>query len=110
MMATRFSGTLVGVLLLLAAATLVWRRLGLLVRGFRQPAEPGSALCLVRGLQGIIIALALLTLASGVLFEQGWLLVFGAVFLVEELYETGLLILILRTSGDADAGRRRVSG
>jgi hypothetical protein len=32
------------------------------------------------------------------LFGQDWLLVFGAVFLAEELYETGVIALILRSS------------
>jgi len=35
-------------------------------------------------------------LASGLLFEQTWLLVFGGIFLAEELYETGVVALILR--------------
>ncbi len=95
-----FFGTVAGVLLLLAAALLVRCRVGLLVRGVRQPAVPGSVLCLVRGLQGVVVALALVALAGGLVFGQGWLLVFGAVFLAEELYETGLLILVLRTSGE----------
>ncbi|MGH7324433.1 MAG: hypothetical protein ACREJ9_07280 [Candidatus Rokuibacteriota bacterium] len=35
-------------------------------------------------------------LASGLLFAQTWLIVFGVIFLAEELYETGVLALILR--------------
>jgi hypothetical protein len=37
-------------------------------------------------------------LAGGMLFGQDWLLVFGAVSLAEELYETGVIALILRSS------------
>jgi NhaP-type Na+/H+ or K+/H+ antiporter len=39
-----------------------------------------------------------------VLFAQTWLLVFGAVFLAQELYETGVVALVLRS------GRRESPG
>ena len=45
-------------------------------------------------------------LAAGLLLEQMWLLVFGAVFLAEELYETGVLVLVLRMADDATSGAR----
>ncbi len=35
-------------------------------------------------------------LAAGVLYANKWLLIFGAIFLAEELYETGVVILALR--------------
>ena len=44
--------------------------------------------------------------AAGLLLEQTWLLVFGAVFLAEELYETGVLVLVLRMADDATSGAR----
>ena len=44
--------------------------------------------------------------AAGLLREQTWLLVFGAVFLAEELYETGVLVLVLRMADDATSGAR----
>jgi len=43
---------------------------------------------------------------AGLLLEQMWLLVFGAVFLAEELYETGVLVLVLRMADDATSGAR----
>jgi hypothetical protein len=45
-------------------------------------------------------------LAAGLLLEQTWLLVFGAVFLAEELYETGVLLLVLTMADDATSGAR----
>ncbi len=39
-------------------------------------------------------------LAAGMVFGQTWLLVFGSVFLAEELYETGVVALILRRQAD----------
>ena len=43
---------------------------------------------------------------AGLLLEQTWLLVLGAVFLAEELYETGVLVLVLRMADDATSGAR----
>ncbi len=51
---------------------------------------------MVRGLRGIIFAVCGAATAAGVLFEQVWLLVFAGLWLVEEIYETGVLALILR--------------
>jgi len=48
--------------------------------------------------RGIVVAVGAAALAGGMLFGQDWLLVFGAVFLAEELYETGVIALILRAS------------
>ena len=46
----------------------------------------------------MIVPIAAAALAGGILFAQTWLLVFGGVFLAEELYETGVVALILRRS------------
>jgi hypothetical protein len=97
---------LLALLLLLAAAGAAWRGARLLARGLRDAAHPAGSLWLVRGLRGGIVALALAALAGGLLTGQGWLLVFGAIFLGEELYETGVLILVLRTGEAGDGGRR----
>lgn len=97
-MLTGLSGIFLTVLLLLAATAAVWRGSPLLIRGLREASHPASSLWLVRGLRGEIVAVSLAALAGGVLFGQSWLLTFGAIFLGEELYETGLLILILRVS------------
>ncbi len=47
--------------------------------------------------------MALAALAGGLLTGQRSLLIFGASFLGEELYETGFLILVLRESEKAQA-------
>jgi hypothetical protein len=52
----------------------------------------------------VIVALCMGALSAGVVFEQLWLIVFGAVWLAEEIYETGVLALILR-SGAKPADR-----
>lgn len=50
------------------------------------------------GVRGVVVAIGTLCLIAGALFGQTWLLVFGGVFLVEELYETGVVVLVLRAA------------
>ncbi len=64
------------------------------------------ALDVVHGIRGSVIALAAIAFAGGVLLAQTGLLVLGAVFLGEELYETGLLAAIIR-AGERDEDRAR---
>jgi hypothetical protein len=70
----------------------------LILRALRRADEPSSSLTLIRGIRGLVVGVALWALAGGVVFAQTWLLVFGGVFLAEELYETGIVALILRRS------------
>ena len=70
----------------------------LTLRALRHADEPSSSLTLIRGIRGLVVGVAAWALAGGMLFAQTWLLVFGGVFLAEELYETGVVALILRRS------------
>ena len=70
----------------------------LIVRALRRGDETASSLWLIRGIRGLVVAVAAWALAGGMLFGATWLLVFGGVFLAEELYETGVVALILRRS------------
>jgi hypothetical protein len=67
--------------------------------GLRGAEHPDGALCLIRGLRGLIVWICLTCFALGALMEQVWLLVFAGLWLLEEIYETGLLVLILRAGG-----------
>jgi hypothetical protein len=67
-----------------------------LVRGLRQTDYPAGALRVVRGIRGVIVAVSLAALSGGVLWTNKGLLVSGAIFLGEELYETGVVLLALR--------------
>jgi hypothetical protein len=74
-----------------------------LVRGVRRLVDAlhhagrdSASLELVRGIRGIVVGVGLGALAGGLAFGATWLLAFGAVFLAEELYETGVLVLVLR--------------
>ena len=79
---------------------------GLLVHAVRRADDPASARRAGRGIRGLVIGVAAWAFAAGLLLEQTWLLVFGAVFLAEELYETGVLLLVLAMADDATSGAR----
>ncbi len=74
-----------------------------LARGLRE-ARP---LDVVRGIRGFVIALAAAAFAAGVFLAQTGLIVLGAVFLAEELYETGVLALIIRSGQRPDRNGAR---
>jgi hypothetical protein len=46
--------------------------------------------------RGLIVWICLTCAALGALLEQAWLLVFAGLWLLEEIYETGVLASILR--------------
>jgi hypothetical protein len=76
------------------------------VRRLTSGLRHARALDVVHGIRGSVIALAAIAFAGGVLLVQTGLLVLGAVFLGEELYETGLLAAIIR-AGQRDEDRAR---
>ena len=63
-----------------------------LARGLRQ----ATASELVRGIRGCIIAVVAGIFALGVLSAETGFLILGAIILVEELYETGILAALIR--------------
>jgi len=85
---------LIAGLLILAAALAGARGARVLARGLRE-VRP---LDVVRGLRSVVVALAAATFAAGTLLGTPGLIVLGAVFLGEELCETGVLALIIRSS------------
>jgi hypothetical protein len=100
-----------GVLVLAALAALAGACVGirgirLLECGLRGGDDPRGPLWVIRGLRGIIVWVCLTALAVGAVFEQVWLLVFAGLWLAEEIYETGVLALILR-AGERDAAPHR---
>jgi hypothetical protein len=95
------TNAIVGTLLLLAGALAAARGL----RRVRRALAQAGPLELVRGLRGCAVAMALAAGAAGVLAGRAGLLVLGAIFLGEELYETGILAVIIRSgSRHHDAG------
>jgi hypothetical protein len=93
---------MLGALLWLLAAGALWQGIRGLAIGLYEVHHPASALRVVRGLRGVIVAVSLAALGGGMLFTSIGLLVCGLIFLGEELYETGVILLALR------AGQRGV--
>jgi len=73
-------------------------------RGLRGGDDTRASIWVIRGLRGMIVGVCLTCLAVGAVFEQVWLLVFSGLWLLEEIYETGVLALILR-AGEPDSGQ-----
>lgn len=87
---------MLAMLFFLIAGGSAWHGARLLVKGICQAAHPFGSLWLVRGIRGVIVAVGMGALSGGVLLASKGLLVFGAIFLGEELYETGVVLLALR--------------
>ena len=91
----------------IAAALLALAGMLSAVRGTRAVARglrEARSLGLVRGIRACVVALAAAAFAAGALLAQGGLVVLGLVFLAEELYETGVLALIIRSGERSAAG------
>ena len=87
---------LVAAILVLGGVAAAVHGARLATRAVRDGDNTASSLWLIRGIRGLVIAVTVWALAAGLLLAQTWLLVFGAVFLAEELYETGVVIVVLR--------------
>ena len=94
---------LLAILFLLMATGAAWRGAQQLAKGLRHTDHPAGSLWVVRGLRGVIVAVGMTALGGGVLLASKGLLVFGAIFLGEELYETGVVLLALRARLKASA-------
>lgn len=67
-------------------------------RGLRNPDDPDQSMLVVRGFRGGIVSIGLWFLVGGFLSGAKWPFIFAAVFLGEELFETGIMLLALRFS------------
>ena len=90
-----------GVAAVVIAAFMAWRGL----RRMRHGLRAAASLELVRGIRALVTAAAVAVFGLALLTGERGLLAFAAVFLAEELYETGVLALILRSSGEAGPAR-----
>jgi hypothetical protein len=93
---------LAAVLLALVGTLSAVRGARAVARGLRE----ARSLELVRGIRACVVALAAAAFAAGALLAHGGLVVLGLVFLAEELYETGVLALIIRSGERATMSRR----
>ena len=95
---------ILGIVGVLVGATTVVRGVMLLVRGVTHADLDCASLEVIRGIRGIAVGVGAIALAGGLFLEQRWLVAFGVVFLLEELYETGVVAGVLRA---AERRRRR---
>lgn len=66
-------------------------------RGVKSPNHPRQTRWVVEGFRGWFIALSLVAFAGGLYTHTTWPLIVGAIFLGEELLETGIMTLALRS-------------
>lgn len=66
------------------------------MRALREPGHPDSGIRLVSGIRALIVAVTSVLFALGMLYESRTMLLLAAVILGEELYETGVVLLVLR--------------
>jgi hypothetical protein len=83
-------------LLWLLAGGALWQGIRELATGLCEVDHPASALRVVRGIRTVTIAVSAVAPSGGMLFASTGLLMFGMIFLGEELYETGVVLLALR--------------
>ena len=83
---------------LLAILAVLFTGLGLprLGRAFRNRESSAAPLLFARGARAVIVGAALAVISGGLLAASDGLVWFGVAFLAEEVFETGVVILILR--------------
>jgi hypothetical protein len=82
--------------LVVLAAVFGWRAIRHLSPVFRDPDHRDASVRLIRGIRAVILAATSLVFALGIAYESKAMLLIAAVILGEELYETGVVLLILR--------------
>ena len=75
------------------------------VHRMRRGLRDADSLTLVRGIRALVTTIAVIVVALALVTGERGLLAFAAVFLAEELYETGVLLLIIRASREAAPAR-----
>ena len=82
--------------LVVLAAVSGWRSIRHVARALRDPDHADSSLMLVRGIRALIVAATSVVFALGIIYESRAMLLIASVILGEELYETGVVLLVLR--------------
>jgi hypothetical protein len=78
------------------AAVFGWRAVRQVTRALRDSGHQDSSLRLIRGIRALILAAACVAFALGILYGSRAVMLIAAVILGEELYETGVVLLVLR--------------
>jgi hypothetical protein len=66
------------------------------VRALREPDRDDSSLRLIWGIRALIMAATSIAFALGIVYRSRATMLIAAVVLAEELYETGVVLLVLR--------------
>jgi hypothetical protein len=82
--------------LIVLAAVFGWRAVKHLTRVFRAPEGEDSCVRLILGIRALIVAATSIAFALGIAYGSRATMLIAAVILAEELYETGVVLLILR--------------
>ena len=82
--------------LLVLAAVLGWRAVRHLESALRHSGEEDSSARLIRGIRALIAAAASIAFALGIVYGSRATIIIAAVILGEELYETGVVLFVLR--------------
>ncbi len=82
--------------LIVLAAVLGWRAVRYVGRALRDSGDDDSSIRLIRGIRALIAAAASVAFALGIIYGSRATILIAAVILGEELYETGVLLLLLR--------------
>lgn len=84
--------------LIVLAAVFGWRAVRHLARALRAPERDDSSVRLIWGIRALIIAATSLAFALGILYDSRATILIAAVILAEELFETGVVLLVLRNA------------
>lgn len=88
--------TIVAIVFVLLAVVLTVRGIRHSARSFRSPGHEKQSQWMIRGIRDHILAIGLMCFAVGLWrWSAPWLL-FGLVFLAEEIVETGIMLIALR--------------
>ena len=82
--------------LIVLAAVFGWRAAKHLSRAFRASEAEDGSIRLILGIRAFIIAVTSIAFALGIMYGSRATILIAAVILAEELYETGVVLLILR--------------
>jgi hypothetical protein len=82
--------------LIVLAAVFGWRAVRHVAGALRAPDRDDSSVRLVWGIRALIIALTSVAFALGIVYGSRATMLIAAVVLAEELYETGVVLLVLR--------------
>lgn len=88
-------GGFAATLLTILALGLMARGGVFILRGLRHPDHPDQSVWVVRGFRRVIVAIGLAFTAGGFYWAAAWPFIFAAVFLGEELFETGIMLAAL---------------